>query len=137
MKVLGAAGNGTNSGVIAGLDYVVKDVRTRNCPKGAVGSMSLGGLRSTALNKAAADVVAAGVFLAVAAGNENSNARCYSPASEPSVFTVGATDQEDRRASFSNFGEDVDMFAPGVNIISTWLNGGTVSFFLFCAFYSN
>jgi subtilisin family serine protease len=89
--------------------------------------MSLGGSKSTAVNAAAAGVVAAGVFLAVAAGNEAQSAANVSPASEPSVFTVGATDSSDAFASFSNYGSLVDGNAPGVSILSTWKNGGTVS----------
>jgi hypothetical protein len=118
---------GTNSGVIAGINFVASDSRTRNCPNGAVANMSLGGSRSTAVNSATASVVSAGVFMAVAAGNDNANAANYSPASEPTAFTVGATDSSDARASFSNYGSVVDVFAPGVAIQSTWNNGGTVS----------
>lgn len=89
--------------------------------------MSLGGARSTAVNSAAANVVSAGVFLAVAAGNEAQDASNSSPASEATAYTVGATDSSDRIASFSNYGTVVDILAPGVSILSTWLNGGTVS----------
>jgi hypothetical protein len=89
--------------------------------------MSLGGSKSTAVNSAAAGVVSAGVFLAVAAGNEAQQAANVSPASEPTVFTVGATDSNDAFASFSNYGATVDGNAPGVNILSTWRTGGTVS----------
>ena len=89
--------------------------------------MSLGGARSTAVNSAAANVVSAGVFLAVAAGNEAQDASNSSPASEATAYTVGATDSSDRLASFSNYGTVVDILAPGVSILSTWLNGGTVS----------
>jgi hypothetical protein len=89
--------------------------------------MSLGGSRSTAVNSAAANAVRAGVFMAVAAGNEAQDASNSSPASEPTVYTVGATDSTDRVATFSNYGTVVDIHAPGVAILSTWLNGGTVS----------
>jgi hypothetical protein len=126
--VLDASGSGTNSGVIAGINYAANDQKTRaGCSGGAVGSMSLGGGKSTAVNTAAANAVSAGLFLAVAAGNDNANAANYSPASEPTAFTVGATDSNDARASFSNYGALVDVFAPGVSILSTWLAGGTVS----------
>jgi subtilisin family serine protease len=89
--------------------------------------MSLGGTKSTAVNSAVANAVSAGVFMAVAAGNEAQNAANVSPASEPTAFTVGASDSTDKFASFSNFGAVVDIIAPGVSILSTWLNGGTVS----------
>ncbi|CBX91628.1 similar to subtilisin-like serine protease PR1A [Plenodomus lingam JN3] len=127
VKVLDASGSGTNSGVIAGINFVANDAKTRSCPKGAVANMSLGGSRSTAVNSAAANVVSAGVFLAVAAGNEAQDASNSSPASEATAYTVGATDSSDRLASFSNFGSVVDILAPGVAILSTWLNGGTNS----------
>ncbi|CAO2655571.1 Nn.00g043740.m01.CDS01 [Neocucurbitaria sp. VM-36] len=125
VKVLDASGSGTNSGVIAGINYVANDAKTRSCPNGAVANMSLGGARSTAVNSAAANVVTAGVFLAVAAGNEAQDASNSSPASEATAYTVGATDSSDRLASFSNYGTVVDILAPGVSILSTWLNGGT------------
>jgi hypothetical protein len=89
--------------------------------------MSLGGGKSAAINSAAASAVSAGLFLAVAAGNEAQNAANVSPASEPTVFTVGATDSNDKIASFSNFGSVLDIFAPGVSILSTWIGGRTVS----------
>jgi subtilisin family serine protease len=116
---------GSNSGVIAGINYVANDAKTRNCPNGAVGSMSLGGGKSATVNAAAANAVTAGVFFAVAAGNDGADAANYSPASEPTVFTVGATDSSDKFASFSNYGTIVDILAPGVSILSTWINGGT------------
>lgn len=125
VKVLDASGSGTNSGVIAGINFVASDVKTRSCPNGAVANMSLGGSKSTAVNSASAGVVSAGVFLAVAAGNEAQQAANVSPASEPTVFTVGATDSNDAFASFSNYGASVDGNAPGVNILSTWNSGGT------------
>jgi subtilisin family serine protease len=128
VKVLNASGSGTNSGVIAGINFAANDHKTRaGCAGGAVGSMSLGGGKSTTVNSAAANAVTAGLFLAVAAGNEAQDANNVSPASTPSVYTVGATDSTDKIASFSNYGSVVDIFAPGVSILSTWLNGGTVS----------
>ena len=96
--------------------------------------MSLGGSKSSAVNSASAGVVSAGVFLAVAAGNEAQSAANVSPASEPTVFTVGATDSSDKFATFSNYGSTVDANAPGVNILSTWRTGGTVSY-SFCPLY--
>ncbi|KAF9700167.1 hypothetical protein EKO04_001627 [Ascochyta lentis] len=126
VKVLDASGSGTNSGVIAGINYVANDSKTRaGCTAGVVGSMSLGGAKSTAVNSAVANAVSAGVFMAVAAGNEAQDAANVSPASEPTVFTVGASDSSDKFASFSNYGSVVDIIAPGVSILSTWLNGGT------------
>ncbi|OAA45778.1 cuticle-degrading protease bassiasin I precursor [Beauveria brongniartii RCEF 3172] len=126
VKVLEDSGSGSLSGVIAGMDYVASDRKTRpQCSKGTVASMSLGGGYSATVNQAAARLQASGVFVAVAAGNDNKDAAQTSPASEPSVCTVGATDSSDRRSSFSNFGKVVDIFAPGTAILSTWNNGGT------------
>jgi subtilisin family serine protease len=123
VKVLNAGGSGTTAGVVAGMNYVTTDSQTRSCPNGTVANMSLGGGKSTAINSAASAMIDAGVFLAVAAGNDNSNAANYSPASEPKVCTVGSTDSSDRKSSFSNYGAIVDIFAPGTSILSSWIGG--------------
>ncbi|KAI1304533.1 peptidase S8/S53 domain-containing protein [Xylaria venustula] len=125
VKVLNAAGSGTTSGVVAGMNYVTSDVATRSCPNSTVANMSLGGSFSTSINSAAQAMISAGVFLAVAAGNSNTDASSTSPAGEPQVCTVGATTSTDARASFSNYGSIVDVFAPGEDVQSTWNNGGT------------
>jgi len=127
VKVLDANGSGTVSSVLAGIDFVASDSTNRTaageCPNGSVANMSLGGGKSTAINSAAAAAVASGVFFAVAAGNSNDDAKYYSPASEPTVCTVGATDIADARAYFSNYGVGVDVFAPGVDVLSSWIGG--------------
>ncbi|KAF4977321.1 hypothetical protein FZEAL_6144 [Fusarium zealandicum] len=125
VKVLDDNGEGTNSGVIAGMDFVAGDASSQDCPKGVVVNMSLGGEFSAAVNKAAASIVEAGLFLAVAAGNEAVDAAGSSPASEPSACTVGATTKNDTLAYFSNTGKIVDVLAPGTDILSTWLDGTT------------
>ncbi|KAL1591724.1 hypothetical protein SLS60_011723 [Paraconiothyrium brasiliense] len=125
VKVLDASGSGTYSGVIAGIDYVANDHTTRDCPKGSVANMSLGGGKNQAVNDAVAAAVASGVFFAIAAGNNNGDATNYSPASEPTAFTVAASDINDAKASFSNYGALVDIWAPGVSILSTWNDGKT------------
>jgi subtilisin family serine protease len=91
--------------------------------------MSLGGPHDQALNEGCAAVVEAGIFVVVSAGNEATRAEDASPASEPSLFTVGATDSNDAIATFSNFGGVVDIFAGGVKITSAWTgsNNATVS----------
>jgi subtilisin family serine protease len=81
-----------------------------------------------------ADAVAAGLFFAVAAGNSADDAQYYSPASEPTACTVGASDVNDTIAYFSNYGALVDVFAPGVDVLSTWKDGNTVR--LTCALRS-
>ncbi|EAQ85604.1 hypothetical protein CHGG_06857 [Chaetomium globosum CBS 148.51] len=125
VKVLGSDGSGSTSGVVAGINFVATDAPKRSCPKGVVANMSLGGGYSASINQAAAALVDAGIFLAVAAGNDNANSANYSPASEASVCTVGATDSSDRKASYSNYGSVVDIQAPGTNILSTWIGGRT------------
>ncbi|KAF2844192.1 subtilisin-like serine protease-like protein PR1A [Plenodomus tracheiphilus IPT5] len=123
VKVLKTDGSGALSGVVAGINFVVNDAKTRNC-RGTVMNLSLGGGKSTTLNSAAANAVSAGMFLAVAAGNSAIDANNASPASEPTVYTVGATDSNDQWASFSNFGPAVDILAPGVAVLSTWKDKG-------------
>ncbi|KAL6872054.1 serine protease [Trichoderma novae-zelandiae] len=125
VKVLDNSGSGSFSTVIAGMDFVADDAQTRNCPNGAVANMSLGGGFTASVNQAAASLISAGVFLAVAAGNDGADARNTSPASEPTVCTVGASTSSDARASFSNYGSVVDIFAPGQDILSTWPNRQT------------
>lgn len=120
VRLLDCNGSGTNSGVIAGIDWVAS-----NAKKPAVANMSLGGGKSTAVNNAITRLTNAGVSVAVAAGNENTDACNSSPASAPSAITVAASTKTDARASFSNYGTCVDLFAPGQDITSTWLNGGT------------
>lgn len=93
VKVLDDDGSGSFANVIAGIDFVASDRRNRNCPKGVVASMSLGGGYSQAVNDAVARLQSSGVFVAVAAGNDNADAGNTSPASERSVCTVGATDK--------------------------------------------
>ena len=115
VRVLDCAGSGSNSGVIAGVDYV-----TYNHKKPAVANMSLGGGASRALDNAVSNSIRAGVTYAVAAGNENQNACNVSPSRVGSALTVAATTSSDRRASFSNYGSCVDLFAPGQDITSAW-----------------
>lgn len=115
VRVLNCQGSGTWSGIIAGIDWVAA---TTSRP--AVANMSLGGAKSASLNAAVAGAVNKGVVMAVAAGNANANACFYSPASEPSAITVGATTSTDARASYSNWGTCVDIFAPGTSITSAW-----------------
>jgi subtilisin family serine protease len=123
VRVLNAAGSGTNAQVIAGIDWVTGD---HDPGELAVANMSLGGA-GNALNSAVANSIADGVAYAVAAGNENTDACTRTPASTPTAITVGATDINDARASFSNFGTCLDIFAPGVNITSAWFTSDTAT----------
>lgn len=120
VRVLDCNGSGTNIGVIAGIDWVAS-----NRVKPAVANLSLGGGLSAALNSAIANLVVSGVTVVVAAGNNNANACNYSPASEPTAITVGATTITDARASYSNFGTCLDIFAPGSSITSSWYTSTT------------
>jgi subtilisin family serine protease len=120
VRVLDCNGSGTTSAIIAGIDWV----RT-NAVKPAVANMSLGGGYSSTLNTAATNLANSGVFLAVAAGNESQDACNVSPASASGTLTVAASTSSDARASYSNYGGCVDVYAPGSSITSTWINSGT------------
>ncbi|MFM9172585.1 MAG: S8 family serine peptidase, partial [Acidimicrobiaceae bacterium] len=116
VRVLDCNGSGTYSGVIAGLDWIAQN---RPSTQRAVVNMSLGGGASSSLDSAVASLVASGVAVVVAAGNSNTDACTTSPARAASAITVGATASNDSRASFSNYGSCLDLFAPGANITST------------------
>lgn len=122
VKVLGARGSGSYSGVIAGVDFV-----GTNANNGDVANMSLGGPVSTALDDAVEAAAAAGIKFALAAGNESDDANNHSPAraNHANIYTVSAMDSNDNFAYFSNYGNPpVDYCAPGVSIKSTWKDGG-------------
>lgn len=122
VRVLDCSGSGYTSGVVAGIDWV-----TANAMRPAVANMSLGGGASSTLDVALSNSVAAGIVYVVAAGNANSDACNSSPAREPSAITVGATDNGDGRASFSNYGACLDIFAPGVSVLSAYHTSDTAS----------
>lgn len=115
IRVLDCAGSGTLADVVAGINWV-----TANAVKPAVANMSLGGGGSASIDTAVANSIASGVTYAVAAGNSNANACGYSPARVPAAITVGATTNTDARASYSNYGNCLDIFAPGSSITSAW-----------------
>ncbi len=122
VKVLGARGSGSYSGVISGVDYV-----GGNANNGDVANMSLGGPVSTALDNAVVAAAANGVKFALAAGNESDDANNHSPAraNHTNIYTVSAMDANDKFAYFSNYGNPpIDYCAPGVSIKSTWKDGG-------------
>ncbi|MBX3294599.1 MAG: S8 family peptidase [Acidobacteria bacterium] len=122
VRVLNCSGSGSNSGVIAGVDWV-----TANHVKPAVANMSLGGGASSALDTAVNNSINAGVSYVVAAGNSNANACNYSPARVANAITVGSTTSSDARSSFSNFGSCLDIFAPGSSITSAWYTSNTAT----------
>ena len=115
VRVLGCNGSGSNSGVIAGVDWVAA-----NHQAPAVANMSLGGGNSTALDEAVKGAINAGVTFVVAAGNDNTDACSGSPNRVAEAVTVGSTTSSDSRSSFSNKGSCVDIFAPGSAITSAW-----------------
>jgi subtilisin family serine protease len=140
VRVLDCNGSGATSGVIAGIDWVTqqrKAAREAAVSSGTavppmVANLSLGGGASTSLDSAVSASIGSGVTYAVAAGNGNSggkpqNACNYSPARVPTALTVGATDNRDASASFSNYGSCVDLFAPGVSIPSAWYTSDTAA----------
>ncbi len=120
VRVLDCSGSGSWSGIINGINFVINDVRNNN-RRPAVANMSLGGGLNSSVNTATANLVSAGVFVAVAAGNSNANACNFSPASTGTAYTVAASDRNDNKASFSNFGSCVDGYGPGVSIKSAWI----------------
>ncbi|HSV66307.1 MAG TPA: S8 family peptidase [Mycobacteriales bacterium] len=122
VKVLDCAGSGTTAGVVNGVNWVAA-----NAIKPAVANMSLGGGVDTTLDNAVANAIASGVTFAIASGNSNADACNFSPARVATAITVNATDINDNRASFSNFGTCTDIFAPGVNITSSWNTNDTAT----------
>ncbi|KAK2593840.1 hypothetical protein QQS21_008455 [Conoideocrella luteorostrata] len=104
--------------VIAAMEYTMKIAPTLKCPKGVAVLIGLGGFNSTAFSKAAKGLVDAGYFLTVAAGDGGVRSGSLTPALDPRVCTVGATDREDRYWKWSNFGTNVNILAPGVDIPS-------------------
>ncbi|WP_055492363.1 S8 family serine peptidase [Streptomyces sp. TP-A0356] len=122
VRVLDNSGSGTTDKVIAGIDWVA---RNRSGP--SVANMSLGGTADSALDTAVRNTIASGVTFAVAAGNSNADASGYSPARVKEAITVGATTSSDARASYSNYGPTLDLFAPGSSIKSTWYTSDTAT----------
>jgi subtilisin family serine protease len=122
VRVLDCTGNGSFSSVIAGVEWV-----TTHAIKPAVANMSLGGPYSQAVNDAVAKSINSGITFTIAAGNDSGDACQASPASTPAAITVGATDRTDRVAYFSNVGKCVDLFAPGVAVVSDWIGSNTAT----------
>ncbi|MER5945903.1 S8 family peptidase [Streptomyces sp. NPDC001904] len=122
VRVLDNNGSGTTAGVIAGIDWV-----TTHHSGPSVANLSLGGGTSTALDTAVRNSISSGVTYAVAAGNSGANASTSSPARVTQAITVGATSNTDAKASWSNYGSVLDLFAPGVSITAGWNTSDTAT----------
>jgi subtilisin family serine protease len=125
VRALDCNGSGTLATVLAGLDWILQD--HAQSPGPAVVNMSLSGDASSALDSAVYSVLCAGITTVVAAGNGNTDACGLSPARVRGALTVGASTETDTRASFSNYGDCVDLFAPGRNIVSDWYSSPTAT----------
>ena len=119
VRVLDANGSGTTEQVVAGIDWV-----TKNAKAPSVANMSLGGPEDEALDTAVQNSIKAGIPYALAAGNDGADASTQSPARVKEAITVGATDNTDAQADFSNYGEVLDLYAPGVDIVGAGMGGG-------------
>jgi subtilisin family serine protease len=122
VRVLDNNGSGTTAGVIAGIDWV-----TANHSGPSVANLSLGGGTSTSLDTAVRNSISSGVTYAIAAGNSGANASTSSPARVTEAITVGATSNTDAKASWSNYGSVLDIFAPGVSITAGWNTSDTAT----------
>lgn len=124
VRVLDCQGSGTGAAILAGMDWVIA-----NAQQPAVANLSLGTLngRSTDQETGVRNMVNANIAVAVAAGNDNKDACTTSPAAEPAVLTTGATQNNDARASYSNFGTCLDLFAPGTDIVAANYNDNSSS----------
>ncbi|KAH7327608.1 serine protease [Rhizoctonia solani] len=123
VKVLSDALRGANSDIIAGINWAYKQARSSGRP--SVVNMSLGGDADAALDSAVRKAIDGGLHFSISAGNSNIDANRISPARVPSANTVGAVDPKNLKASFSNYGSVLDVWAPGVNILSAWIGGTT------------
>ncbi|BCJ47494.1 hypothetical protein GCM10010168_18520 [Actinoplanes ianthinogenes] len=124
VRVLDNNGSGTTAGVIAGIDWVTANAT----PGRSVANLSLGGGTSSTLDAAVRRSISAGIPYTIAAGNSGVNAGTSSPARVTEALTVGATDRADAKASWSNYGSVLDLFAPGVSITSDWRTSNTATY---------
>lgn len=115
-------GTGTIDDIIAGIDWTYNDFKNSASP--SIATMSIGGALNQALNDAVKNAIGGGLHFTIAAGNNNAAANDFSPASVEEANTIGAVDAKNnnQKASFSNYGTLIDVWAPGVNITSAWIN---------------
>lgn len=127
VKVMKDSGLGTVFDITGGVSWVAE--QHRNGTRKSVANMSLGSpISNPIIDASVKALVESGVIVIVAAGNANRNACNGSPGGQPDMITVGASDMNDQRASFSNWGSCVDVFAPGVNITAAWWDSDTEYF---------
>jgi serine protease len=120
VKVMSDRGSGSSSNILSGIDWVISNVKKTKKP--SVANLSIGGGFSQTENDAIQSATDAGITMVVAAGNDDSDACEYSPASAASAITVGATGDDNARAYYSNYGKCLDVFGPGTDITSTWID---------------
>ena len=111
------SGNSSSATLYTAINWVIEHHQT-GVP--AIINLSVGMSKSIAFNEAAQALIADGLIVVGAAGNQNRDACLYSPASEPSVISVGGIDRAALRASYSNYGSCVDIFAPGSDLVGAW-----------------
>ena len=121
VRVLDCTGSETTTSVVAGINWAFNNHLNDYSGLPAVMNLSLGGAQSTALDDVVKYATLQGIIVTVAAGNSSQNACNFSPASEPTAITVGASTIDDAVANYSNIGSCVDLFAPGSAITSTWI----------------
>jgi subtilisin family serine protease len=124
VQVLSCQGSGSGAGVIAGIEWAVQDA-ARHPTERSIISMSLGGGFSSVENAAVKAAHDQNVLVVAAAGNDDSNACNYSPASAPEAITVGSTTSGDDKSGFSNHGSCVDIHAPGSRITAAYVTSDT------------
>lgn len=133
-RVLGDSGSGSTSNIARALAWATNDWKKNHKDKGCVMSLSLGGGKNSAMNKAVNAASDAGAIVVVAAGNSHADACNYSPASAGGnartnfgVISVMSSTDRDKRSSFSNWGSCTDIIAPGTDIKSSWIDGDTAT----------
>jgi len=129
VKVLDCDGSGSSFTIAAGITYILANQAALRggsaATKKLVANLSLGGPPSTTIDNSVQQLIDNGIAVTVAAGNEDANACSFSPSRLASVLTISASDIDDQKADFSNYGSCVDLSAPGVDILSTWFSSNT------------
>lgn len=130
VKVLDRTGRGTTAHILDGLEWAVNNITAEGRADAAVVSVSIQGDYSPAASRLVEAARRRGVLVVAAAGNTDDDAAQYSPGSAPDALTVGAVDANHTRAAFSNWGPSVDLFAPGVNVLSAWNSGDQATYWM-------